>query len=153
MKNPLCKGTEHRQKQELLLPVPMQPQKAKRRKYSGKDTISDSQAVEAYVSDTLGTDQEAEQEAEEQYAGEHDDQPNHEALLFSGKYQGHVTVGRYHYRQQYAFGSTEHGQGFVDLGTDPNEDSSWFDEMLKPLETHDRPTHYPMQGANWGFVR
>ena len=127
--------------------------KAKRRKYSRKDTISDSQVIEAYVSDTLDTDSEAEPEAEEQDAGELEAQPNYEALLFSGIYRGHVTVGRYHYRQPYAIGMTDHGQGFVDLGADPNEDSSWFDEMLKPLETHDRPTHYPMQGSNWGLVR
>ena len=74
-------------------------------------------------------------------------------LLFSGLYHGHVTVGQYHYRQQYAIGTTLHGQGYVDLGTDPSEDSSWFDEMLKPLDTHEIPPHYPMQGSNWGLQR
>ena len=122
---------------------------AKRRRYTGNDTLSDSQAVDAYVSDTLGT----EQDDTEHTAEEKDDEPQQQALFFSGLYQGHVTVGRYHYRQQYAIGMTEHGQGYVDLGIDPAEDSSWFDEMLRPLETHDIPSHYPMQGSNWGLQR
>ena len=45
------------------------------------------------------------------------------------------------------------GQSYVDLGYDPEEYSSWFDEMIKPLELDDVAPYYPMQGSNWGFTR
>ena len=43
-------------------------------------------------------------------------------------------------------GTTETGQNYVDLGYDPSEDSSWFEEMLRPLEQEEVPSYYPMQG-------
>ena len=119
-----------------------------RRTHIGNETLSDSQAIEAYVSDTLDLGQET-----SSHTVEPQDAEAPQALLFSGLYHGHVTVGRYHYRQQYAIGTTEHGQRYVDLGSDPAEDSSWFDEMLKPLDTNEVPPHYPMQGSNWGLQR
>ena len=72
-------------------------------------------------------------------------------LLFSGLYQGHVTIGNN--GMYFGIGTTEGGQHYVDTGTDPNVDSSWFDEMLKPLDPASIPQHYPIQGSTWGLVR
>ena len=47
----------------------------------------------------------------------------------------------------------KNGQSYYDLGHDPNEDSSWSEDMIKPFEEDERTTIYPMQGANWGNVR
>ena len=64
------------------------------------------------------------------------------SLLFSGLYHGYYEL------------RTKNGQNyFEDLHSFPNEDSSWFDEMIQPLEV-DEVTHvYPMQGSNWGNIR
>ena len=55
--------------------------------------------------------------------------------------------GRY-----YAMG-TQNDQSYVDLGYDPNEDSSWFEQMVRPLAQDDPAPYYPMQGSNWGLTR
>ena len=72
-------------------------------------------------------------------------------LLFSGLYHGHVTVGNN--GMYFGIGTTDGGQQYVDIGTDPSVDSSWFDEMLKPLDPASIPQHYPIQGSTWGLVR
>ena len=82
-------------------------------------------------------------------AGDEYDAPP--GLLFSGLYQGHVTIGNN--GMYFGIGTTESGQHYVDTGTDPTVDSSWFDEMLKPLDPTSIPQYYPVQGSNWGLVR
>ena len=69
------------------------------------------------------------------------------SLIFSGLYQGRVTLGKNAY--YYAMGSNS-GQSYVELAYDPAEDSSWFDETIKPLETTEVPTYYPMKGSKIG---
>ena len=54
---------------------------------------------------------------------------------------GYVSLGR------------KNGQSYFDLEVDPSEVSSWFQEMVKPLEESDIAPYYPMQGASWGNVR
>ena len=72
------------------------------------------------------------------------------SLLFSGIYRGYVTLGSH--GKYYAMG-TRDGQNYFDLGYDPQEDSSWFDDMIRPIEEADVPPYYPMQGSNWGLTR
>ena len=67
-------------------------------------------------------------------------QPTPEQAHAQGIYRGYVQLCH------------RDGQSYFDLGNDPNEDSSWFEEMIKPLEEDERTTVYPMQGANWGMV-
>ena len=96
-------------------------------------------------------------EEEQSEAAEAETQPPEDTyeppteLLFSGLYQGHVTIGKN--GLYFGIGTTASGQSYVDLGSEPNEDSSWFDEMLKPLEQTKVPPYYPMQGSSWGTVR
>ena len=72
------------------------------------------------------------------------------SLFFSGIYRGYVTLGNH--GLYYAMG-THNGQNYVDLGYDPHEDSSWFDDMIRPIEETDVPPYYPMQGSKWGVTR
>lgn len=67
-----------------------------------------------------------------------------------GIYRGYVTLGNH--GQHCALG-THNGQHYFDLGYDPQEDSSWFDAMIRPVEDTDVPPYYPMQGSNWGLTR
>ena len=71
------------------------------------------------------------------------------ALLFSGLHQGHVTLGKNGY--YYAMGTTDCGQNYVDLGYDPTEDSSWFEEMLRPLEQEEVPPTTPCKAPTGGL--
>ena len=114
---------------------------------TGSDTISLTQAVQAYCDSTL--DSEEEGVADPATPGDTYEPPAE--LLFSGLYHGHVTMAKN--GMYIGIGTTSSGQNYVDTGSDPKEDSSWFDEMLKPLESTDIPSYYPMQGSNWGTVR
>ena len=72
------------------------------------------------------------------------------SLLFSGIYRGYVTLGNH--GLYYAMG-INNGQNYVYLGYDPHGDSSWFDDMIRPIEETDVPPYYPRQGSNWGLTR
>ena len=114
----------------------------------GSDTISLTQAVQAYCESTLDSEEETNATPEAPPDDKYEAPPE---LLFSGLYHGHVTMGKN--GMYFGIGTTSSGQNYVDIGSDPNEDSSWFDDMLKPLESTDVRSYYPMQGSNWGTVR
>ena len=108
----------------------------KRKTRTGSDTLSLTQAVEAYCDSTLDSDEEPLEAPEDAPIPEEAYEPPSE-LVFSGLYQGHVTMGKN--GMYFGIGTTDSGQSYVDIGSDPNEDSSWFDDMLKPLEHTDVP--------------
>ena len=132
------------------------PKRAKTSDRRGSKTLRLSQAVEAYYASDIDSSEEPEADAVDSAPGDPQDPSTAEpeqqppSLLFSGLYQGNVTLGKN--GCYYAMG-TSSDQHYIDLGYDPAEDSSWFDEMFKPLEETEIPAYYPMQGSNWGSVR
>ena len=129
------------------------------RRWKGTDEISLTQAVDAYCDSTIDSDDDAigntEEEADRGLTSEteegHDEAyTTPQNLLFSGVFQGYVSLGKN--SRYYAMGSKS-GQSYVDLWYDPEEDSSWFDDMIIPLEVDDVAPYYPMQGSYLGFVR
>ena len=129
------------------------PKRAKTSHRRGSESLSLSQAVEAYYASDIDSENELGADAEDSEQGDPQDPSTEDpdntslSLLISGLYQGYAKNGYY-----YAMGSSG-GQHYVDLVYDPAEDSSWFDEMIKPLESTEVPTYFPMQGSNWGAVR
>ena len=132
------------------------PKRIKTSQRRGSDSLSLSQAVEAYCASDLDSEEEPVAQADDDDLGPPQDPSLDDpdstplSLLFSGLYQGNVTLGKYGY--YYATG-TNSGQHYIDLGYDPAEDSSWCDEMFKPLEGTEVPAYYPTQGSNWGSIR
>ena len=130
----------------------------------GNDEINRTQAVEEYCD----SDQDDYEHADEVGRYEIDEQSNVDSsreepaaelaqdmnqprtLLFSGIDQGLVTIGKH--GRYYAMG-TQNDQSYVDLGYDPNEDSSWFGEVIRPREQDDTTPCHPMHGSSWGLTR
>ena len=65
-----------------------------RQKRTGSDTLSLTQAVEAYCDSTLDSDEEQSDAADEATPLSHDTYEPPAELLFSSLYQGHVTMGK-----------------------------------------------------------
>ena len=117
---------------------------------AGTDEISLTQAAEEYCASTNSDEESGGESPASETEGVEGTEPEHQeepppppptAQLFSGIYRGYVSLGR------------KNDQNYFDLEVDPNVDSSWFGEMIKPLEESDMAPYYPMQGANWGNVR